>query len=271
MYQHTYVRDHVFSGGVRLDRGDIRSHSMGVEVDYGLTDALSIGGGMPYIAARYRGSAPHAHAGGRTQDDGRYHGGLQDLRLELRYGAIDSAVAVTPFVAVIVPADDYEYFAHSAIGVRLREAQLGASIGFVRPRFYLQGRYAYGVSQRVIGRRRNRSTVDAEAGFFLGPRVRVFAFELGQVTHGGLEIRPGLAGLTAQELPHHDRLGRANILDVGGGAAVAVAPSMDVVVSALRNVGGDNIHAAQYALTVGASWGFGRPSGAGHHAPASTR
>jgi len=142
-------------------------------------------------------------------------------------------------------------------------------VGGVRAPFYVRGRYAYGISERLIGRRRHRSNIDAEVGWFVTPAVRVFAFQLGQIGHGGLEIRPGLAGLVGEEILHHDRLSRANILDLGGGVGVAVTRSLDLTCAVLKTVAGENIHPAHYAWSVGASWSFGMPSGTGHHSAAA--
>jgi hypothetical protein len=265
LYQHTKVRDHVFSDGQSLDVGHILTQAMSLDFDYGVTDRLSLSASVPFVTARYRGPVPHVHPGGATVDDGRYHGGLQDFHLDARYGALDLPVAITPFVAITLPMRSYESFGHASIGVDLREAQAGVNFGAIRSTLYVQGRYAYGVSERVIGRRRTRSNLDAELGWFATPRVRVFAFGLGQLTHDGLEIRTGLRGLTTEELPHHDRLARANLIDIGAGLALAITSSTEITASALTNVAGVNIHAAHYALTVGASWSFGAPPG--HQAP----
>jgi hypothetical protein len=268
IYQHSYVRDHLFSGGLRRDVGHIRTQGVAMQIDYGLTGRLSLGASLPYMAARFVGQRGHVHADGTTLDDGTYHGGLQDVRLDARYSVLELPVAVTPFVGVNWPSHDYEFFAHSAIGVRLREAQVGVHVGGVRAPFYVQGRYAFGLSERLGGRRRRRSNVDTELGWFVKPKLRLFAFELGQISHGGIEIRPGLAGLTGDDILNHDRFGRANILDVGGGVGVALARSMDLTCGALRTVAGENVHAARYAFSVGASWSFGGPSGASHHSAA---
>jgi len=264
-YQHIHVRDHLYSGGLRLDVGHIRTHSTSIEADYGVTDRLSLSAGLPFIRARYSGRSPHTHADGRTLDDGSYHGGFQDLRLDARFRAMEFPIAVTPFAAFNVPTRDYEFFAHSAIGVGLREAQVGAYVGAARARFYVQGRYSYAVPERVVGRRRTRSNIDAEVGWLARPRIRVFAFQLRQISHDGVEIHPGFRGLTDEERHHHDQLGRSRTVDVGGGVAVALTPSMDLVCGALTTLTGANTHAAQYALTVGASWSFGRSSVTSHH------
>ena len=260
LYQNIHVRDHLFSDGSRRDVGHIRTHNTLVDVDYGLTDRWSLSASLPFVAAKFHGPSrsAHTHADGRTLDNGSYHPAFQDLRVDVRYSSIEFPVAVTPFVALNLPTHDYEFFAHSAVGLGLTEAQVGAYVGAVRAPLYVQGRYSYGLSERVIGRRRSRSNIDTEVGWFIKPSIRVFAFQLGQISHGGLEIFPGFPNLTSEEVLHHDPLGRANILDVGGGVAVGLTPSMDLLCGAVTTIAGANTHAVQYGLTVGASWTFGR-------------
>lgn len=264
LYQHLYIRDHLFSGGLRRDVGHIRAQSLTADFDYGLTDRLSLRTTLPFVAARYRGPSPHRHADGETLDDGTYHAGFQDLRFNLRYSLIDFPVAVTPFVAVTVPSHDYEFFAHSAIGLGLREIQFGAYAGVARERFYVQGRYSYGVFERVIGLRRTRSNIDTEAGWFVHPRLRVFAMQLGQISHSGIEIFPGFVGLNPEEIHHHDQVGRANILDIGGGVSVALTPTLGLTGSVVRTRSGSNTHMFDYAVTIGASWSLTRRSHSTH-------
>ena len=265
-YQNTHVRDHFYSRGLRLDVGHVRTQSVSIDVDYGLTGRVSVGAGLPLVASKYLGEFPHRHADGRTLDDGRFHGGFQDLRFDVRVLALERPVAITPFLAFSAPTRDYEFFAHSAIGLAVREAQAGAYVGAAFSRFYVQGRYSYAVPERVLGRRRTRSNVDAEVGWVAAPRIRVFAFQMIHASHDGVEILPRFVGLSADEIHHHDQLGRSRMLDIGGGIAVAITPSMDGMCSASKTLSGANTHAVQYALTVGASWRFGRRSAAGHHA-----
>lgn len=259
LYQHIYDQDHLFSDGSRSDVGHIRAHNLIVDIDYGLTDRVSLSASLPFVASKYNGLRPHRLEDGPTVDDGTYQRGLQDVRFDVRYNAVELPVSITPFAALNVPSHDYEFFAHSAIGLNLKEVQLGLYAGTVRAPFYVQGRYSFGVFDRVIGRRRNRSNIDAEVGWLVSPRLRVFAFELGQISHGGIELVRDLfpRNLTAEEFHHHDQLARANILDVGGGAALALTPSMSVVGSVLRTVTGVNTHADTYGLSVAASWTFG--------------
>jgi len=258
LYQNLYVERHIFGNSQSLDVGHIRSQVLLLDVDYGVTDRFTIGASLPFVASKYTGLRPHVHADGHTADDGSYHRGWQDVRLDARYNLFAFPVAITPFVAVNLPTHDYEFFAHSAIGLGMKELQAGVSAGAAWSALYVQGRYAFGRYQEVIERRRRRSTFDAEVGWFANPRLRLFAFETAQVSHGVYDILPGFVGLTSEEIEHHDQLGRANILDIGAGANVAITPTVDLVVALLKTLDGVNAHAAKYGLTVGLSFSFAK-------------
>ena len=256
LYQHLYVERHVFGNGANLDVGHIRSQALALDIDFGVTDRLSIGATLPFVASRYTGSRPHTHLDGHTADDGRYHSGLQDVRMDVRYNIVTFPVAITPFVAVNLPSHDYEYFAHSAIGLNMKEVQVGVAAGLARSSLYVQGRYAFGQFEQVLDVRRRRSSIDTEVGWFATPRLRLFAFETGQISHGGIDILPGFVGLTSEQIEHHDQIGRANILDVGVGTSLGVTPTVDVLCAVLRTVAGANAHATKYGVTVGVSISF---------------
>ena len=53
--------------------------------------------------------------------------GFQNLRFGLRYNIVDDrAITITPFVGTSVPSHSYEYFAHAALGTRVRELEVGS-------------------------------------------------------------------------------------------------------------------------------------------------
>lgn len=258
LYQNLYVERHIFGNNQRLDVGHIRSQAVLLDVDYGVSDRFTIGASLPFVASKYTGTRPHVHADGHTADDGDYHWGWQDVRLDARYSLVAFPVAITPFVAVNLPTHNYEYFAHSAIGLGMKEVQAGVSAGAAWSAVYVQGRYAFGRYEKVIDQRRSRSTFDAEVGWFATPRLRVFVFETAQVSHGVYDILPGFVGLTSDQIQHHDQLGRANIFDVGAGANVAITPTVDLVVALLKTLDGVNAHATKYGLTAGLSFSFSK-------------
>lgn len=273
LYHHIFVHDHVFSAGERYDVGHIRTQLLSADLEFGVTDRFSLRAVLPYVAARYTGGSPHAHRGEAPAafeklDDGTYHGTIQDLRVEARYGAWEFPLAIAPFVAVNVPTHDYEFFAHSAPGLNMAELQVGTYAGVQRGAFLLQGRFSYGIYERVTGLRRTRTNVDAEVGWLATRRVRLSAFETLQISHGGVDLP--LAEILNRTIsahdwwPHHDQIGRANALNLGGGLSVQITPAIALHGSLLTTVAGRNTHAARYGLTLGTSWAFGRPRR--HHA-----
>jgi len=258
LFQHLFVTDHLLGDGTAVDVGHITSDNLLVDVTYGLTSKLALSMGVPYTASVYRGSKPHPS----ELDNHTYHGTIQDLRLDVRYNLTRRGVTISPFAAVIAPSHAYEYFAHAAPGRRLWELQLGTYAGhaFERiPGLFVQGRYSYGLVQRLVDIRHDRSNADLELGYFLSPSVRVFGLATGQVTHGGIDV-PLLwrTELPPALRPHHDRLARANYVDVGGGSQWSLSPTLDVFVSLLTTLRGENVHALRYGVTFGTTYTFGQ-------------
>lgn len=278
LYHHLFVQDHVFARGERHDVGHIRTHLLTADVEYGVTDRLTLRALLPFVTTKYSGVNAHAHPGEAPSgfhklDDGSTHAAFQDLRVEARYGAREFPVAIAPFVALTVPTHDYEVFAHSAIGLNMMELQIGTYGGVLRGPFAIQGRLSYGFYQPVIGRRRNRSNVDAEIAWLAGRKVRLSLFQATQVSHGGVDLPLDAVldrSIARNEWwPHHDQLARANWLNLGGGASIRLTPSFAVHGSVLRTMAGRNTHATDYGMTAGATWGFGgaRPLHASPHRP----
>jgi hypothetical protein len=266
VYQNQFVDQHTLDDGVRIDRGETRTHIMAVDLTYGLTNRVALNVSLPYIASKYSGVNPHtAAAFGRTSvlDDGGYHGTSQDFRVDLRYSAVRGATAITPYLSGIIPSRNYDYFGHGAAGRRLAEVQVGAYIGRmldpVLPGGFVQARYAYGFTQQLLDVPHDRSMSEVEIGYFVRPNVRVFVLSFGQISHGGLRFAPDFpAGLTADELVYHDRMSRVNSLDFGGGAQVSLSPSLDLFGSLVHTEIQTNGHALKYSLTTGLSWSFHR-------------
>ena len=78
-------------------------------------------------------------------------------------------------------------------------------------------------------------------------------------THNGVELNLELfhAGLVGEQWFHHDQIGKSSLLDLGGGAAFTLSPSMDIFVSVGRSVHGTNGHFHAAVASIGISRGFG--------------
>lgn len=270
VYHHVFVQDHLFAKGERFDVGHVRSQVALADLEFGVTDRVAIRAAIPYVATAYTGTRPHLYPGTpppdfHRLDDGTTHAAFQDFRVEARYGMREFPVAIAPFVMLSVPTHDYEVFAHSAIGLGLKELQLGTYAGVLRGRLSIQGRAAFGLMESVINRRRNRSVIDAEIGWEVRRNLRFMVFEAAQISHGGVEL--DLQGLLDRTIashdwwPHHDQLARANSVNIGGGVGIRLMRNVAFQAALLHTVSGINGHAVKYGVTAGTTWGFGAARG----------
>jgi len=268
LFQDQLFRYH-FAGTQAVDVGPINARTLLFDVTYGVTDKVAVTIGLPMVATRYSGPAPHPlpdFSGPNPIDDGTWHTSLQDFRFDIRYNVtrnlFDQRIVVTPFVGSILPSHDYPYFAHAGFGRRLREVQVGTSVAklFERgiPGLLLQGRYAYGFVERVVDISHNRSIASVEVAYFLTPRLRAFGMTGGQRTHGGIDFfgAASRAVLPPQQFLHHDQIQRENMLTVGGGVSYSVTESLDLFASLARNFVQRNGHGLARGLSLGASWSF---------------
>ena len=260
-YQSIYTRDHLFYDGEGFDGGRVRMNMVVFGLTYSFTDRLAAAASIPYVSARYDGRSPHTAA----VDNGDYHSGFTDLRLDLRYNLLREPAMVTPFVAAIIPTRDYETFAHAAASQGLEQYLVGVSIGRrldpILEAGFAQLRYSYAFAEEVLGISHDRSNVDLEIGYFLTPSLGVSAVGIYQKTHGGFDLpipgTPESAAFRATPYAvHHDQLARSDYLNLGGVVSYALTGTVDVYASYQSTVWGKNIHAIQPALTFGLSWGF---------------
>jgi hypothetical protein len=270
LYQGTFVKDH-YLGTTPVDLGQITSKILLLDVTYGVTDKLAITLGIPWIASKYVGSSPHplvdvtgatvTYYGANPLDDGTYHGTFQDVSFDVRYNAVaKKGMALTPFIATSMPSHDYTAFAHAAAGQDLKLLQIGVSgaelLDTAVPGLFVQGRYAYGIAEKVVDISHNRSNADLEVGYFVTPKLRLLALGTGQLTHGGIDMVPNARTVLGPLFQYHDQISRINFLDVGGGVSFALTDRVDLFGSLLRTVAARNGHALDHALSLGLSWSF---------------
>ena len=263
LYQDLFVRDHFLAGGGRINRGEIHSDNLIVDVTYGLTDRIAVAFAVPFVQARYAGSNPHP----RAQDNGEAHSGFQNLRFNVRYNAFDGPLTVTPFVGTNMPSHDYEYFAHAAYGTRVRELDVGTYVGRMLgpalPDTFVQVR----VLVCLRGTNRRHSPRPQQPGHRGRPlhhagRQSVRNQHRTENARRNRHARRRLASHASDLGPHHDRVARLDMLEVGGGLQMTVTRSIDVFGSFMTALAGRNSHALARGITVGASWRFGRGVGA---------
>ena len=260
-YQNIYTHDHLFFDGEPFDGGRIRMQMVVFGLNYSFTDRLAAGASVPYVSSRYDGKAPHT----TSVDNGQYHSGFTDLRLDLRYNLLRDPAVVTPFVSAVIPTRDYPTFAHAALSTGLKQYLVGVSMGRrldpILEAGFAQLRYSYAFVEKVLGVPHDRSNLDLEVGYFLTQSLGISAIGSYQKTHGGLDLPiPGTQQSAAFRLTpyavHHDQLARSDYLNVGGVVSYALTGTVDVFASYQSTVWGRNIHAVQPGLAFGLNWGF---------------
>src|SRR5947208_832819 len=102
LYQNNIERLHTFSDGRTLDKGHTYFDALIVNTDFSVTDRLAISVSLPYVAGKYVGLAPHLLVRGQRStavalDNGDFHTGPQDFRLNLRYALTKKALKIAPF------------------------------------------------------------------------------------------------------------------------------------------------------------------------------
>lgn len=270
LFSDQFYRYHV-NPTVEVDAGHIYTRTFLADVTYGLTDKIAIGVGLPLVATRYDGTAPHTLDGAVVAvDSGAWHESVQDLRFDIRYNVTrnlgNTGIVVTPFIGSIMPSHSYDYYGHGAYGRDLREVQVGAEAAklFERgiPGLVIQGRYAYGFVQEVVDIPHNRSIASLEAAYFATSKLRLLAVSSGQITHGGIDFLGSpimRAILTPDQFLHHDQIQQENMLSLGGGASYALTESLDIFGSMLHTVAQRNGHELARGIQFGVSMSFSTP------------
>jgi hypothetical protein len=258
-YQNLYVANHAFENGDAHDIGHTLSNALTLDVDYSFTDKLAVRVAVPFIAARYYGPTPHQ----LPMDDGTYHSTFQDFTTDVRYNLTKRRVVLTPFFRVVIPSNNYTYFAHSAAGRDQREYHFGTNFGRrldpLIPKAYVQAQYSYAFVERVLGIAPNRSNFEFQLGYFLTHRLSFLATGQGMYTHSGvgLDFTQFHAGLSSDQWIHHDQIAKASLLDVGGGTSFALTPSWQIFLTVAHSIEGRNVHLHAAIATIGVSRSFG--------------
>ncbi len=267
LYQYGFDRFHAMSRGEAVDRGHTSLQALMLDIDYSLTDRLALRLGVPFITGMYSGSQPHLLVRGKPEtvvaiDDGRYHGGLQDLRFDVRYNVSRKWLMVAPSFTASIPSHSYPTLGHGAAGTDQREYRFGVNMGrqlnpFL-PKAFIQGRYAFGLVQQVANVAPKRSYAELQFGYVLSRRLSVQASTVWSHSHNGIpflnEVFPN--NLTTEEYLNHDRISRLSLLDVGATASYGITRKTNLFVGWGRSLQGASTHLRSLVLTVGVTKNF---------------
>jgi hypothetical protein len=226
-------------------------------LEYGLTNRLALDFDLTFVSSKYQGLRPHG-----PPDTGSFHPMFQDLHINLRYNALRGPLMVTPFVGITLPTHDYPLRGHSAVGRGFKEFLVGINVG--RPMFrkaYVQVGYSFAMHKRFAGLNLNRSNVDCEVGWVASRLITLRFIALFQKTHGGFQFPEDIHDPANFEF--HDRVARANFVQLGGGATFALNKRISILAAYApvpiyaRNTHGDK------GIVIGLSWRFSRESSSG--------
>jgi hypothetical protein len=257
---------HRGTDGFLVSRGESVTMSVLAEIDYAVTDRLSVSGGAPYVFAKYTGGLP-SFSRLPVDECKCWHSSFQDASVGARYRLGTDFWAVTPLVRFGAPTHSYPYQGEAVVGRNLRELQLGVSAGLrltrVIPRASVQSGYTYSFVQKALDDIPiDRSNLFLDLGYPLSERLYVRGTGVWQHTHGG--VRAGSASGHPFPLPgelntplrfsQRDRILRTHYWQLGGGVSYSAGP-LDLFASFMKYVWGRDAHNGQ-VYNVGSTWYF---------------
>lgn len=250
---------HRLSDGSLLPDGKSRNVSGFIDVDYAVTDRVSLSLGIPYVWARYIGPGPTPVIFRPVDECRCWNSGWQNVNAALRYTVLDGVVALTPSIALGVPSHDYLWQGEAVVGFGLKELRLavdgGVRVDPISTRMAVSTRYQYTVVEDLLGVPNNRSSAGVALSYLLSERLSLRGTATWQRTHGGLRFSAGEAS-TEEKFAQHDRLLRDNYLHLGAAATYSL-PRADLFVSWVEFARGSDTHAGR-AVTAGLSVPFQR-------------
>jgi hypothetical protein len=272
-YQYTRVTDHLFSQNVdglvdpptgyvggpgnRYYVGDVFGQTVDLSAECGIWRGLAATAGIAYVNSKYSGLA-----GEGPNDDGRYHGSLQDASLVLEYMVPWKEFAITPFAGARVPMKDYSTLGHVSVGKHLREFPIGISVGrsldpFL-PRAYLAGSFSYSFVQQHHEHSLDQRHYELSAGYLLKKSISVGGTLQHVNTIDGIDwFTDDLAG--NEELFHdHDVAAKAKYWRAGASLSFSLGRGVGLGISYLGTLSGENTHSGR-SITVTPTWSFGAP------------
>jgi hypothetical protein len=268
-WQYIHNLGHRASDGYYFPNGDSVTTSLLLDFEYAFTDRLSAGIGVPYVFAKYTGSAPPFS--GLPNDTCRcWSSGFADFGARVRYRFGGQTWAVTPVVTLGVPSNDYPFRGEAVVGKQLTEVNVGVIAGLrlvdLLPNATVQVGYTYSVVEKPLDDVPvDRSNLFVDFGYMVNRKLYLRAAWLGQHTHGGLRLGsptgdpffPPGEFTTPERFAEADRVLHVELMQLTGGLSVNLGP-VDVYASYTKYVWGRDAHNSR-VFGLGATWYFGLP------------
>ena len=256
VYQTIDNTGHRLTDGSMLRGYDSASRGVFLNLDYAITDRVSVSFGAPYIFSKYIGPEPSLF--GLPLDECLcWNHEWQDLGATVRYALANGAFALTPSVSFGVPTHNYDYFGEAVVGRNLNELRItvdaGQRLDAVSDRLSVSGSYSYAFVEKVLSLSNNRSNVSLETSVVITRKLSSRVAFLWQRSHGGLR---STEFVTDEQIQQFDRLLRGDNFHLVGGVSYSF-PQFDVFASYTHYATGTDTHAGR-AISAGVSWPFER-------------
>ncbi len=253
----------------KLPIGSIDTHAMNLQLDYALTDRLTVVVSLPYIRKRYNnGPLPHdpmlldpPRPNIENVDHGGWNGGFQDFNFGARYRIKDGAFSVEPFAHFGIPTSDYPFYGNAAIGQQLNRLQVGSSF-MLYPGLsdaYYRADVGYVFVEETLGVSVNYWNIRLEGGYQFSSRLTGRLF--GLLKKGsGLSVPddfPGFPTALTDELWYqHDRTLKHNYMNIGIGLDWALNDKYSLSSNYMEMVWADQVNSLEYAFTLSVARSF---------------
>ena len=252
-----------------LPIGSIDTHVLNFELEYALTDRLTVILGIPYVRKRYNnGPLPHdpllldpPRPYIENVDLGDWNSDFQDFNIGAKYRVREGAFSVEPFVYLGMPSNEYPFYGNAAIGQQLTRLQVGSTLMWYPglSNAYYRADIGYVFVEKTLGVSVNYWNLRAEAGYQFGPRITGRLF--GLLKRGsGLSVPddfPGFPDQLTDELWYqHDRMLKHNYMNIGIGLDWVLNDHYSVSSNYMTMIWADQVNILEYALTLSVARAF---------------
>jgi hypothetical protein len=258
---YQYIDVSKFQNGVdEVPIGEVRTQSLYLQVDYAVAERWRLELGIPYIWKRASGATTHdpatldpPHPEVSFIDDGKYRSTFQDFYFAVDYLWINTPVRVEPFVHVLIPSHDYQFFANSAVGQNLWRVEIGLELTHLLPfsDWYYRLGGGYTIVEKTLGVNVNHFRLNAEVGYFLTPSFSLNVFGFGRKGNGNSAQAFPPSKRTDEAWFQHDRTTRHSSANVGIGADWFFHEDYQLSADAFTTVWGDSVHWIDFAGELG--------------------
>ena len=120
-----------------LPIGTADTQSLNVDIEYNVTERLTVSAGVPFVRKRYNGAAGHnplaldpPRPDVENVDIKDWNTDFQDFHFGVRYLLRDGPFLVEPYVLLAVPSHNYPFFGHAAVGQGVLKVDVGSTLAW---------------------------------------------------------------------------------------------------------------------------------------------